>query len=74
MLPISTYPMSYNVIPFFVPLPHSLYPTYPTRTKGLIYGSLGIIHVMYMGMCTQYLNNLLYHQHIYHTLLEISFL
>jgi len=35
MLPISTYPMWYNVIPFVVPLPHSLYPTYPTRTKGL---------------------------------------
>ncbi len=29
---------------------------------------------MYMGMCTQYLNNLLHHQHVYHTLLEINFL
>jgi len=29
---------------------------------------------MYMGMCTQYLNNLLYRWHIYHTLLEINFL
>jgi hypothetical protein len=35
MLPISTYPMWYNVIPPFVPLGPSLYPTYQTRTKGL---------------------------------------
>jgi len=35
MLPTSTYPMWYNVIPFFVPLDPSLYPAYPTRTKGL---------------------------------------
>jgi hypothetical protein len=27
--------MWYNVIPFFVPLDPSLYPTYPTGTKGL---------------------------------------
>jgi hypothetical protein len=36
MLPISTYPIWYNVIPFFVPLDPSMYPTYPTGTKGLI--------------------------------------
>jgi hypothetical protein len=35
MLPTSTYPMWYNVIPFFVPLDLSLYPTYLTGTKGL---------------------------------------
>jgi hypothetical protein len=35
MLPTSTYPMWYNVIPFFVPLDPNLYPTYPTKTKGL---------------------------------------
>jgi hypothetical protein len=35
MLPTSTYRMWYNVIPLFVPLHCSLYPTYPTRTKGL---------------------------------------
>jgi len=35
MLPTSTYPMWYNVIPPFVPLDPSLYPTYPTKTKGL---------------------------------------
>jgi hypothetical protein len=35
MLPISTYPMWYNVIPPFVPLDLSLYPTYLIRTKGL---------------------------------------
>ncbi len=35
MLPISTYPMWYNVIPPFVPLDPSLYPTYSTRTKGI---------------------------------------
>jgi len=29
---------------------------------------------MYLGMCTQYLNNLLYHQHTRHIMLEISFL
>jgi hypothetical protein len=34
MLPISTYPMWYNVIPPFVPLNPNLYPIYPTRTKG----------------------------------------
>ncbi len=34
MLPTSTYPMWYNVIPFFVPLDPSLYPTYPIATKG----------------------------------------
>jgi len=27
--------MCYNVIPPFVPLDLNLYPTYPTRTKGL---------------------------------------
>jgi hypothetical protein len=37
MLPISTYPMWYNVIPFFVPLDLTLYPTCPTGTKGLDY-------------------------------------
>jgi hypothetical protein len=30
MLPTSTYPMWYNVIPLFVPLNLSLYPPYPT--------------------------------------------
>jgi len=35
MLPTSTNPMWYNVIPPFVPLDPSLYPTYPTWTKGL---------------------------------------
>ncbi len=35
MLPTSTYPMCYNVIPPFVPLDLSLYPTYPIGTKGL---------------------------------------
>ncbi len=34
MLPILTYPMRYNVIPPFVPLDPSLYPTYPIGTKG----------------------------------------
>jgi hypothetical protein len=34
MLPISTYPMWYNVIPPFVPLNPSLYPGYQTRAKG----------------------------------------
>ncbi len=35
MLPTTTYPMWYNVIPLFVPLDFSLYPTYPIGTKGL---------------------------------------
>jgi len=35
MLPTSTYPMWYNVIPPFVPLDLNLYPTYQTRAKGL---------------------------------------
>jgi hypothetical protein len=35
MLPISTYPMWYNVIPPFVPLDLNLYPTYQIGTKGL---------------------------------------
>jgi hypothetical protein len=35
MLPTSTYPMWYNVIPPFVPLDPSLYTTYPIGTKGL---------------------------------------
>jgi len=35
MLPTSTYPMWYNVIPPFVPLDLSLYPTYQIGTKGL---------------------------------------
>ncbi len=34
MLPTSTYPMWYNVIPPFVPLDPSLYPTYQIGTKG----------------------------------------
>jgi hypothetical protein len=33
MLPTSTYPMWYNVIPPFVPLDLNLYPTYPIGTK-----------------------------------------
>ncbi len=74
MLLISTYPMWYNVIPPFVPLDPSLYPNIQLEQKDLIPQSLGIIQVMYLGMCTQYLNNLLYDQHIYHTLLGISFL
>jgi hypothetical protein len=37
MLPTSTYPMWYNVIPPFVPLDPSLYPTYPIGTKGFDY-------------------------------------
>jgi hypothetical protein len=35
MLPISTYPMWYNVIPPFMPLDPRLYLAYPTGTKGL---------------------------------------
>jgi hypothetical protein len=35
MLPTSTYPMWYNVIPPFVLLDLNLYPTYPTGTKRL---------------------------------------
>jgi len=35
MLPTSTYPMWYNVIPPFVPLDLSLYPIYQIGTKGL---------------------------------------
>ena len=74
MLLISTYPMWYNVIPPFVPLDPSLYLAYQIGTKGLdssiFRNCIGYIP----GMCTQHLNNLLYHQHIYHTLLEISFL
>jgi hypothetical protein len=35
MLPISTYPMWYNVIPPFVLLDSNLYPTYQIRAKGL---------------------------------------
>ncbi len=35
VLPTSTYPLWYNVIPFFIPSHPSLYPIYPTRTKGL---------------------------------------
>jgi hypothetical protein len=35
MLPTSTYPMWYNVIPPFVPLNLSLYLAYQTRAKGL---------------------------------------
>ncbi len=34
MLPTSTNPMWYNVIPPFVPLNCNLYPTYPIGTKG----------------------------------------
>jgi hypothetical protein len=74
LLPVSTYPMWYNVIPPFVPLDPSLYLAYQIGTKGLdssiFRNCIGYIP----GMCTQHLNNLLYHQHIYHTLLEISFL
>jgi hypothetical protein len=33
MLPISTYPMWYNVIPPFVPLDPNLYLAYPIGTK-----------------------------------------
>ncbi len=35
MLLTSTYLMWYNAIPLFVPLNPSLYPIYPTITKGL---------------------------------------
>jgi hypothetical protein len=34
MIPTSTYPMGYNVIPLFVPLDLSLYTTYQTGAKG----------------------------------------
>jgi hypothetical protein len=34
MLPTTTYPMWYNILPAFVPLDPSLYSTYPTGTKG----------------------------------------
>jgi hypothetical protein len=37
MLPTSTYPMWYNVIPIFVLLNPSLYPTYQTGVKELDY-------------------------------------
>jgi hypothetical protein len=37
MLPISTYPMWYNIIPPFVPLDPNLYLVYPTRTKGITF-------------------------------------
>jgi hypothetical protein len=61
MLPISTYPMWYNVIPPFVPLDPSLYPGYQIGTKGL-HSSIFRNYISYdLGMCTQYLNNLLYH-------------
>jgi hypothetical protein len=74
MLPISTYPMWYNPIPPFVPLVPNLYPTDLARTKGLnslifrnytcyVLGNVYLIH-----------NNMLYHQHIHHTMLEINFL
>jgi hypothetical protein len=36
MLLTSTYPTWYNVIPPFVPLYPSLYPSYPIRIKGLV--------------------------------------
>jgi hypothetical protein len=74
MLPTSIYPMWYNVIPPFVPLNPSCIQLIKLEQKDFIHQSLGIIHVMYLGMCTQYMNNLLYHQHIYQTLLEIDFL
>jgi hypothetical protein len=61
MLPTSTYPMWYNVIPPFVPLDPNLYLAYPTGTKGFEYLIFKIIQVKYLGMCTQYLNKLLYH-------------
>jgi hypothetical protein len=35
MLPSSTYPTWYNVIPPFVPLDINLYLTYPIKTNGL---------------------------------------
>jgi hypothetical protein len=48
MLPTSTYLMWYNVIPLFVPLDLSLYPTYPIGTKGLdssiLKNYIGYIH------------------------------
>jgi hypothetical protein len=60
MLPTSTYPMWYDVIPPFVPLDPSLYPAYPTGTKG-IDSSVFKNYTNYVhGNCTQYLNNMLY--------------
>ncbi len=35
MLPTSTYPMCYNVVPPFMPLNPSLYLAYPIKTKAL---------------------------------------
>jgi hypothetical protein len=35
MIPTSTYPIWYNVIPPFVALDHNLYPIYQIGTKGL---------------------------------------
>jgi len=61
MLPTSTYLMWYNVIPPFVPLDPNLYLAYPTGTRGFESLIFKIIQAMYLGMCTQYLNKLLYH-------------
>jgi hypothetical protein len=42
ILPTSTYPLWYNIIPPFIPLDPNLYLIYPTKTKGfdpLIFGN-----------------------------------
>jgi hypothetical protein len=60
MLPILTYPMRYNVIPPFVPLDPSLYPTYPIGTKGFdssifknytcyVPGNVYLLHGQFVG-------------------------
>ncbi len=74
MLATSTYPIWYNgMYPLWclwilVCIQHT-----QLEQKDLIFRFLGNIQVMYLGMCTQYLNNL-YHQHVHHILLETSFL
>jgi hypothetical protein len=63
MLPISIYPMWYNVIPPFVPLNPNLCPTYPIITKGFDYSIfrnyIGYVHGNVtknkMGFCNQFL-------------------
>jgi hypothetical protein len=74
MLPTSTYPMSYNVIPPFVPLNPNLYRANLIITKGFDFS----IFENYTGYVPRNVypvpKHLLYHQHIYHILLAINFL
>jgi len=74
MLPTSTSLIWYNVIPPFVPLDPNLHPTYPIGTKELDFS----IFRNYTGYVPRnvYLvpKQLVHHQHVYHTLLEINFL